>query len=73
MLIEGIFLMTEAHTPTPPPDAGTGLLNQLNMNNKECGRACYQPWKDIIIPGHVDYDRGEQLLNENLPTAKRPL
>ena len=22
-----------------------------------CGPSCYQPWKDVIIPGHTDFFR----------------
>lgn len=39
----------------------------------ECGPSCYQPWKDVLIPGHTDFFRYRLMLGHNLPSEERPL
>ncbi|CAD7962843.1 unnamed protein product [Amoebophrya sp. A25] len=38
-----------------------------------CGRPCFQPWHDIMIPGHTDYFRARRMRSFDLPTEQRPL
>eukprot|EP00746_Dinoflagellata_sp_MGD_P136192 gnl/MRDRNA2_/MRDRNA2_70167_c0_seq1.p1 gnl/MRDRNA2_/MRDRNA2_70167_c0~~gnl/MRDRNA2_/MRDRNA2_70167_c0_seq1.p1 ORF type:complete len:494 (+),score=53.39 gnl/MRDRNA2_/MRDRNA2_70167_c0_seq1:164-1645(+) len=39
----------------------------------ECGPTCYNPWKDVILPGHTDYFRYRRMMPYNKPTAQRQL
>lgn len=38
-----------------------------------CGPSCFQPWKDVIIPGHTDYFRYRRMRGFNEPSHKRRL
>jgi len=38
-----------------------------------CGPSCFSPWKDVAIPGHVDWDRLQAFRANNRPTADRTL
>eukprot|EP00392_Amoebophrya_sp_AT5.2_P010030 g10061.t1 len=38
-----------------------------------CGRPCFQPWKDIVIPGHTDFFRARRMKKFDLPTQRRVL
>lgn len=38
-----------------------------------CGPSCYQPWKDVLIPGHVDFFRWRRMRSYNLPSEERQL
>eukprot|EP00933_Yihiella_yeosuensis_P051512 TRINITY_DN49466_c0_g1_i1.p1 TRINITY_DN49466_c0_g1~~TRINITY_DN49466_c0_g1_i1.p1 ORF type:complete len:579 (-),score=62.83 TRINITY_DN49466_c0_g1_i1:408-1982(-) len=38
-----------------------------------CGPSCYNPWKDIVIPGHLDLDRMDHIRRFNLPSNQRSL
>eukprot|EP00400_MALV-I_sp_L67-5_P000259 gene259-750_t len=39
----------------------------------ECGKSCFQPWKDMILPGHTDYFRYRRMASFNLPTEQLDL
>merc|ERR1712176_527393 len=39
----------------------------------ECGPSCFNPWKDIVVPGHVDYFRWRRMMAWNKPTEDRSL
>eukprot|EP00927_Polykrikos_kofoidii_P046920 TRINITY_DN41026_c0_g1_i2.p1 TRINITY_DN41026_c0_g1~~TRINITY_DN41026_c0_g1_i2.p1 ORF type:complete len:543 (-),score=81.06 TRINITY_DN41026_c0_g1_i2:129-1757(-) len=39
----------------------------------ECGPRCYSPWKDIVVPGHVDHFRWRRMAIWNKPTESRTL
>lgn len=36
-----------------------------------CGPSCYSPWKDFVIPGHLDLDRLTAIRKENRPSDER--
>ncbi|CAJ1357417.1 unnamed protein product [Effrenium voratum] len=36
-----------------------------------CGPSCFSPWKDAIIPGHIDLDRIQLIASYNQPTSNR--
>jgi len=38
-----------------------------------CGPSCFSPWKDVAIPGHIDWDRLESIRQHNKPTSERGL
>jgi len=38
-----------------------------------CGPSCFSPWKDIVIPGHIDQDRMAEIGAKNLPGSARTL
>mmetsp|Transcript_5369 Transcript_5369/g.20278 ORF Transcript_5369/g.20278 Transcript_5369/m.20278 type:complete len:528 (+) Transcript_5369:180-1763(+) len=38
-----------------------------------CGPTCYNPWKDVLLPGHTDYFRYRSMLSYNRPTEERNL
>lgn len=37
----------------------------------ECGPSCFNPWKDIVLPGHTDYFRYRRMRAFNLPSEER--
>lgn len=39
----------------------------------ECGHSCFNPWKDIVIPGHTDYFRYNKMRQLNRPSDERYL
>jgi len=39
----------------------------------ECGPSCFNPWKDVVLPGHTDYFRYRRMRPYNLPTDQRIL
>lgn len=38
-----------------------------------CGYSCFNPWKDIVLPGHTDYFRYRRMASFNKPTDQRSL
>lgn len=38
-----------------------------------CGSSCFSPWKDVIVPGHIDQERMLAIRSKNLPTEERTL
>eukprot|EP00913_Durusdinium_trenchii_P018267 g17162.t1 len=36
-----------------------------------CGPSCFSPWKDAVIPGHIDMERFERIASFNQPTSNR--
>lgn len=38
-----------------------------------CGPTCYNPWKDVVVPGHPDHFRYRRMIEFNRPTAERSL
>ncbi|CAE8650975.1 unnamed protein product, partial [Polarella glacialis] len=38
-----------------------------------CGQSCFSPWKDFVIPGHLDLDRMQAIHNFSKPTHSRSL
>jgi len=38
-----------------------------------CGPSCFSPWKDAVIPGHIDLDRLQTISSYNRPTSERSL
>ncbi|CAE7761557.1 unnamed protein product [Symbiodinium sp. KB8] len=38
-----------------------------------CGPGCFSPWKDAVIPGHIDLDRMERIRSFNQPSSNRSL
>ncbi|CAJ1415432.1 unnamed protein product [Effrenium voratum] len=38
-----------------------------------CGPSCYNPWKDLVVPGHVDYFRFRRMQEVNLPSEQRDI
>ncbi|CAK9109781.1 unnamed protein product [Durusdinium trenchii] len=38
-----------------------------------CGPSCFNPWKDLVIPGHTDFFRARRMASFNLPSEQRSL
>eukprot|EP00928_Gymnodinium_smaydae_P050319 TRINITY_DN3388_c0_g1_i1.p1 TRINITY_DN3388_c0_g1~~TRINITY_DN3388_c0_g1_i1.p1 ORF type:complete len:569 (-),score=112.01 TRINITY_DN3388_c0_g1_i1:582-2288(-) len=38
-----------------------------------CGPSCFSPWKDLAIPGHIDWDRLLEIRKYNRPTSERDI
>jgi len=38
-----------------------------------CGPSCFSPWKDAVIPGHIDWERLQTIRSHNQPSANRTL
>merc|ERR1711879_123232 len=38
-----------------------------------CGPSCFSPWKDVVIPGHIDQERMAAMRAKNLPSKDRTL
>eukprot|EP00747_Dinoflagellata_sp_TGD_P093386 gnl/TRDRNA2_/TRDRNA2_165750_c0_seq2.p1 gnl/TRDRNA2_/TRDRNA2_165750_c0~~gnl/TRDRNA2_/TRDRNA2_165750_c0_seq2.p1 ORF type:complete len:362 (-),score=47.26 gnl/TRDRNA2_/TRDRNA2_165750_c0_seq2:106-1092(-) len=38
-----------------------------------CGPSCFSPWKDAIIPGHLDLERIHAIRKHNKPSSERTL
>eukprot|EP00929_Paragymnodinium_shiwhaense_P025379 TRINITY_DN15362_c0_g2_i2.p1 TRINITY_DN15362_c0_g2~~TRINITY_DN15362_c0_g2_i2.p1 ORF type:complete len:610 (+),score=114.02 TRINITY_DN15362_c0_g2_i2:149-1831(+) len=38
-----------------------------------CGPSCFSPWKDLVIPGHIDWDRMREVRKQNKPSSERHL
>eukprot|EP00928_Gymnodinium_smaydae_P030285 TRINITY_DN22563_c0_g1_i1.p1 TRINITY_DN22563_c0_g1~~TRINITY_DN22563_c0_g1_i1.p1 ORF type:complete len:525 (-),score=33.80 TRINITY_DN22563_c0_g1_i1:50-1624(-) len=38
-----------------------------------CGPSCYNPWKDVILPGHADHFRYRRMIECNKPSDQRDL
>ncbi|CAE7212047.1 RPS3A [Symbiodinium sp. CCMP2456] len=60
---EAVFLMVESKCPTWDEP----------MRRYSDIKACSSGWKDIIIPGHIDYARLQAMRRYNRPTAQREL
>eukprot|EP00927_Polykrikos_kofoidii_P065495 TRINITY_DN61246_c0_g1_i1.p1 TRINITY_DN61246_c0_g1~~TRINITY_DN61246_c0_g1_i1.p1 ORF type:complete len:633 (-),score=63.43 TRINITY_DN61246_c0_g1_i1:83-1936(-) len=57
------FLMTESWCATP---------KELTQGRRHSFRThCMSPWKDVTIPGHVDFHRSMRLVSESLPLLER--
>eukprot|EP00397_Hematodinium_sp_SG-2012_P032667 GEMP01034803.1.p1 GENE.GEMP01034803.1~~GEMP01034803.1.p1 ORF type:complete len:280 (+),score=53.09 GEMP01034803.1:579-1418(+) len=38
-----------------------------------CGPSCFNPWKDVVLPGHTDLFRGRKMRKWNKPSVERLL
>mmetsp|Transcript_58959 Transcript_58959/g.164758 ORF Transcript_58959/g.164758 Transcript_58959/m.164758 type:complete len:524 (-) Transcript_58959:68-1639(-) len=38
-----------------------------------CGPSCFNPWKDVVLPGHPDYFRFRRMREVNRPSDERDL
>lgn len=38
-----------------------------------CGPTCFNPWKDVVLPGHTDYFRYRRMISYNRPTEERDI
>eukprot|EP00438_Fugacium_kawagutii_P035902 Skav206059 [mRNA] locus=scaffold288:30525:31841:+ [translate_table: standard] len=36
-----------------------------------CGPSCFSPWKDAVIPGHIDMERFQRIASYNQPSSNR--
>lgn len=36
-----------------------------------CGPSCFSPWKDAVIPGHIDMERFQRIASYNQPSNNR--
>ena len=60
---EAVFLMVESKCPTWDEP----------MRRYSDIKSCSSSWKDIIIPGHIDYARLQAMRRHNRPTEQREL
>eukprot|EP00439_Symbiodinium_sp_Y106_P013833 s6928_g1.t6 len=60
---EAVFLMVESKCPTWDEP----------MRRYSDIKPCSSGWKDVIIPGHIDYARLQAMRHYNRPTAQREL
>mmetsp|Transcript_68610 Transcript_68610/g.184731 ORF Transcript_68610/g.184731 Transcript_68610/m.184731 type:complete len:558 (+) Transcript_68610:211-1884(+) len=68
------FIVNFTHTfPTWREEISHSIFLTTEAFTPGCGPSCFNPWKDIVIPGHLDWDRIRLMRQHNLPSSERTL
>lgn len=68
------FIVNFTHTfPSWRDEIPHSIFMSTEAFTPGCGPSCFSPWKDIAIPGHIDWERMKQIREKSLPTEERTL
>merc|ERR1719161_2163153 len=68
------FIVNFTHTfPSWRDHVSNSIFITTEAFTPGCGPSCFSPWKDIVIPGHLDRDRMVQIRNKSRPSQERTL
>lgn len=66
------FIVNFTHTfPSWREHISNSIFLTTEAFTPGCGPSCFSPWKDIVIPGHLDLDRMKAIRNWSLPSSER--
>lgn len=68
------FIVNFTHTfPSWRDSIPHSILLSTEAFTPGCGPSCFSPWKDVVIPGHIDLDRLRDIRRRNKPSDQREL
>eukprot|EP00927_Polykrikos_kofoidii_P037262 TRINITY_DN31399_c0_g1_i1.p1 TRINITY_DN31399_c0_g1~~TRINITY_DN31399_c0_g1_i1.p1 ORF type:complete len:636 (-),score=111.11 TRINITY_DN31399_c0_g1_i1:119-1783(-) len=68
------FVVNFTHTfPSWREEIPNSIFLTTEAFTPGCGASCFSPWKDIVIPGHIDWDRLKDIKSRNRPSEERTL
>eukprot|EP00401_Gymnodinium_catenatum_P005633 CAMPEP_0117611876 /NCGR_PEP_ID=MMETSP0784-20121206/82637_1 /TAXON_ID=39447 /ORGANISM="" /LENGTH=533 /DNA_ID=CAMNT_0005415369 /DNA_START=88 /DNA_END=1686 /DNA_ORIENTATION=+ len=68
------FVVNFTHTfPSWRDHISNSIFLSTEAFTPGCGPSCFSPWKDVVIPGHIDWHRVKDIRRWNRPSNEREL